>query len=288
MTGPNFMQLSSSTLFVVATPIGNLADISKRAIDVLGKVDYIYAEDTRHSGRLLQHYGVRAALASLHEHNEQERLQQIESQLQGGANIALISDAGTPLISDPGYRLVLHCHAKGYRVSPVPGPSALVAALCVSGLPTDSFVFCGFPPSRATSRVRWFTQFANDQRTHIFYESRHRIVASLNDMSCCFGEQRNVTVARELTKSYETVRYGTFLEICHWIENSGEQQKGEFVIVVAGMDSKVVQNDEHELERVLRILLVNLPVSQAASIAAEIVGCKRKRAYSLALQIREE
>jgi len=263
-----------------------MGDISERAREVLRAADIVFAEDTRHSGQLMRHFGLRSSLQSLHEHNENERIIQIEKHLREGGTAALVSDAGTPLVSDPGFRLVRHCQQVGLAVSPVPGASALIAALCVSGLPTDSFVFCGFPPARAAARQSWLRRHAAESRTLIFFESRHRVLESLQAMRQCFGDQRLATIARELTKTFETVKHDSLASLCAWIADSPEQQKGEFVIVVAGAPAPAEQIDENELKRVLGVLLANLPASQAASVAAEILGCKRKQAYNLALKLR--
>jgi len=262
--------------------------MTARACDVLRDVDVIFAEDTRRSARLLQHFGLRTRLQSLHEHNEQERLGQVVQLLQSGGTVALISDAGTPLVSDPGFRLVRECQALGLRVTPVPGASALIAALCVSGLPTDSFIFCGFPPARALARRTWLAKHRSEHRTQVFFESRHRIVASLLDMQECFGALRTATLARELTKTYETIKQASLADLYLWISTSPEQQKGEFVIVVAGAQESAEEIEETELRRVISILLRDFPASQAASTAAQLLGCKRKRAYALAIEMRTD
>lgn len=278
----------ASTLYIVSTPIGNLGDITARALDVLRSVDVIFAEDTRHSGSLLQHFGVKNSLRSLHEHNETGRIQQVEELLNSGGSAALISDAGTPLISDPGYRLVAHCHQVGLSVSPVPGVSALITALSVSGLPTDSFTFLGFPPARQSARREFFSNLSSESRTLVFYESRHRILATIDDMRNCFGGDRIATMARELTKNYETIRRAALEEVYEWVVRHPEQQKGEFVIVVDGAKAADAAIADAEVLRVLQILLADLSVKQAASLTARITGCKRKTAYTLALSLREE
>lgn len=275
-------------LYVVATPIGNLGDISRRAIEVLSDADLVLAEDTRHSGRLLRHLGIERPLLALHEHNERERLAGILERLAQGQRIALVSDAGTPLISDPGYPLVRACHEAGYGVSPIPGPSALIAALCVSGLPTDQFEFRGFVPRRESTRHSLFETAARANATQVLYESSHRIVETLAEMRAFFGAERQLTLCRELTKLHETVRMGSLDELTAWVRSDPNQRKGEFVLVVAGAPAPESPQDD-VLDPVLRVLLEEgLPVRQAAGIAARLVGGKKNRAYQRAIQIRQE
>jgi len=275
-------------LYVVATPIGNLGDISARAIEVLSGSDLVAAEDTRHSGRLLRHLGIERPLLALHEHNERERLGGILERLAQGQRIALVSDAGTPLISDPGYPLVRACHEAGYRVSPVPGPSAMVAALCVSGLPTDHFEFRGFVPRRESSRRSLLESAARASATQVLYESSHRIVDSLQEMRAFFGGDRQLTLCRELTKLHETVRMGSLDELLAWVRSDPNQRKGEFVLVVAGAPAAESAHED-ALDPVLRVLLEEgLPLRQSAAIAARLVGGKKNLAYQRALQIQQE
>ncbi|NOX08399.1 MAG: 16S rRNA (cytidine(1402)-2'-O)-methyltransferase [Gammaproteobacteria bacterium] len=281
------MSIDPGVLYIVATPIGNREDMSQRAINVLQQVDLIAAEDTRHSRPLLNFYGVQTRLQALHEHNEQQRVPDLVERLQRGLSIALISDAGTPLISDPGYPLVRACRDVGLRVVPVPGVSAIITALSVSGLPTDRFVFEGFLPARGGARTRYLQALLEESRTLVFYESKHRILDSLLDMQTVFGEDRQVVVARELTKTFETIKGGTLAEILSWIQADSDQQRGEFVIMLHGYvaDKSDELNPEHE--RVLRILLADLPVKQATHLAAEILDARRNDLYKLALQIKE-
>lgn len=279
------MSNQEGTLYIVATPIGNLDDITARAVAVLKSVDGIFAEDTRHSGRLLQHLEIKTPLKSLHEHNEEQRVPGVIADLKAGKSAAVISDAGTPLISDPGYRLVNRCHEEGLSVSPIPGTSALVAALSVAGLPTDSFLFMGFPPAKSAARQQWLSSYAVETRTLVLYESRHRIVDTLNDLCITFGEDRMAAVARELTKTYETVRRGSLGTLHTWVAENAEQQKGEFVLVLAG--TVVPPVEDAELRRVLSILLSELSVKSAASMAAQLTGLPKKRAYELALTLRD-
>lgn len=280
------MSIKAGTLYIVATPIGNSGDFSARAIETLNLADLVYAEDTRRSARLFAEHGISTRLVSMHEHNEEGRVEQILGQLGEGLAIAVISDAGTPLISDPGYQLVSRCHASAYPVSPVPGPSSLIAALSVSGLPTDSFVFLGFPPAKAVSRLSWLERAATEQHTVVILESRHRIVDSLADMGQTFGGDRLATIARELTKTYETVLHGDLNSLSAAITNDEDQQKGEFVVLIAGVKNKPASS-ETELVRVLTILLRDHSVSQSAQLAAELTGHRKKEAYALALKLEK-
>ncbi len=282
------MSNEAGILYVVATPLGNLGDITQRALEVLGRVDVVAAEDTRHSGRLLQHYAITTPRLSLHEHNEQQQVTQLLARLQRGDNIALISDAGTPLISDPGFRLVRAVRAEGLRVVPVPGASALICALSAAGLPTDRFVFEGFLPPRAAARRSRLQTLTEDGRTLVFYESSHRIVGSLQDMATVLGAARPAVVARELTKTFETFLPGSLAELHRRVSEEADQQKGEFVVLVQGAeapdDSVLPAGDR----RVLTLLLEELPVKQAVALAAKITGHKRNRLYELALEMGKE
>ncbi len=270
-------------LYVVATPIGNLQDMTPRAVEILQRVELIAAEDTRHSARLMAHCDIDTRLVSVHEHNERQRIETIVHQLQSGASVALISDAGTPLISDPGYVVVKGVREAGYKVVPVPGCVAFVAALSAAGLPTDRFAFEGFLPHKSSGRKQQLKGLVDETRTLIFYESPHRIVASLKDMQSVFGGERVVAVARELTKTYETIHVDKLDALITWIEADSNQQRGEFVVLVHGVESKgEVVLDAKALE-VLDILLAELPASQAASLAAKITGLKKKVLYQAAL-----
>jgi 16S rRNA (cytidine1402-2'-O)-methyltransferase len=271
-------------LYVVATPIGNLQDMTPRAVDVLQRVELIAAEDTRHSARLMAHCGIDTRLVSVHEHNERQRIETIVHQLQSGASVALISDAGTPLISDPGYVVVKGVREAGYKVVPVPGCVAFVAALSAAGLPTDRFAFEGFLPHKSSGRKQQLKGLVDESRTLIFYESPHRILASLKDMQSIFGGDRVVAVARELTKTYETIHVDKLDALLEWMAADNNQQRGEFVVLVHGVESKgEVALDAKALE-VLDILLAELPASQAASLAAKITGLKKKVLYQAALE----
>ena len=274
------------TLYIVATPIGNLDDISARALRVLATVDRIAAEDTRHSQRLLNHYGIRTPLSSLHEHNERQKVEGLLAELEQGLSLALISDAGTPLISDPGFPLVRAARERGMRVVPVPGCSAAICALSAAGLPTDRFVFEGFLPARAGQRENRLRELAEETRTLVFYESSHRILDSLASMAALFGEARRAVVARELTKTYETIRDGTLTDLLDWMRADTQQQKGEFVVLVEGAPARDSEAVDAASERVLVTLLEELSVKQSAALAAKLTGVAKKRLYERALELQ--
>jgi len=266
------------TLYVVATPIGNLADLTPRAQDVLRSVAAICAEDTRRSGQLLAHFGIQQPLVALHDHNEEVLAQRIVARLQAGESLALVSDAGTPLVSDPGYRLVRAARAAGIRVSPVPGACAAIAALSVAGLPSDRFTFEGFLPAKSSARRERMGRLASETRTLVFYESSHRIAESLADMRSVFGDDRIAVIARELTKMFETVLDGTLAELHAQVEADDNQRKGEFVVMVQGAgDDEEAQLIEGR--RLYAKLSEHLPPSTAAKLAAEISGAPRKALY---------
>ncbi|HSH28382.1 MAG TPA: 16S rRNA (cytidine(1402)-2'-O)-methyltransferase [Thiohalobacter sp.] len=281
------MSEKGGVLYVVATPIGNLGDLSQRAIETLRTVDLIAAEDTRHSRPLLQHYGIRTPLQSCHEHNEAQVSPRLVEQLQAGQRIALISDAGTPLVSDPGYQLVRAAIEAGVVVLAVPGPSALVAALSVSGLPTDRFRFEGFLPAKSGARRERLQALAAETATLVFYESSHRIRTGLADMAAAFGDARYAVLARELTKRFEQTERGALSHLRQWVEADANRRKGEFVVMVQGAEAPTGQ-DAAETRRILEILLKRLPVKQAAAIAAEITGERRNALYQLALGLGTE
>ena len=274
-------------LYIVATPIGNLDDISLRALAVLKAVPLIAAEDTRHSRKLLAHYGISARLIALHDHNEQDITDRLLKTLLGGEDVALVSDAGTPLISDPGFYLVRAARQAAIRVIPLPGPSACIAALSVAGLPTDRFVFEGFLPSRPVARALRLGELAGEIRTLVFYESSHRICDSLQAMAENMGRDRQATVARELTKTFETIRDGTLAELVDWINADSNQQKGEFVVMLQGAPARDAVIDE-AAERVLGVLMAELPLKQAAALAAKITGLPKNRLYEAGLAIKEK
>ncbi|MFT4179227.1 MAG: 16S rRNA (cytidine(1402)-2'-O)-methyltransferase [Thermomonas sp.] len=268
------------TLFVVATPIGNLGDMSPRAQDILRSVAAICAEDTRRSGQLLAHFGIATPLLAMHEHNEDAIAQKIVARLLAGESLALVSDAGTPLVSDPGFRLVRAARAAGVKVSPVPGPSALIAALSVAGLPSDRFVFEGFLPAKASARRERLQALAGEPRTLIFYESSHRIADTLDDAVVAFGALRPAVLARELTKLFETVLDGTLADLVTAVAGDDNQRKGEFVLLVQGAgedaDAKVAEG-----HRLYAKLAEHLPPSTAAKLAAELSGAPRKALYGM-------
>jgi 16S rRNA (cytidine1402-2'-O)-methyltransferase len=274
------------TLYIVATPIGNLEDISHRALQVLAAVDRIAAEDTRHSQRLLGHYGIRTPLLALHEHNERQKVDGLLAELEQGLSLALISDAGTPLISDPGFPLVRGARARGIRVVPVPGCNAAICALSAAGLPTDRFVFEGFLPAREGQRENRLRELAEEPRSLVFYESSHRILDSLASMAAVFGASRRAVVARELTKTFETIRDGTLAELLDWMRADAQQQKGEFVVVVEGAPARDAEALDAATERVLATLLEELSVKQSAALAARLTGVAKKRLYERALELR--
>ena len=266
-------------LWVVATPIGNLDDLSKRAAEILGTVGLIAAEDTRHSGALLARIGSRAPTVALHEHNEREQVARLIEGLRQGGDVALVSDAGTPLISDPGFRLVRAAREAGITVSPVPGPCAAIAALSVAGLPSDRFVFEGFLAAKASARRERLQQLAAESRTLIFYESSHRILDTVRDMAAAFGEQRHAVVARELTKVFETILSGSLIELVERIDADPNQQRGEFVILVAGASGEEADATLAEGRRVFALLCAEMAPARAARMAAAITGAPRKRLY---------
>lgn len=274
----------SGTLYVVATPIGNLADLSPRAQAVLAQVDLIAAEDTRHSRKLLDHFGIATTMTAYHEHNEREKAEPLLAMLREGRNIALISDAGTPLVSDPGFGLVRQARAAQIAVVPIPGPCAAITALSAAGLPSDRFAFEGFPPVKQAARRAFFEDRRAEARTLIFYETPHRIVDSLQDMAAVFGAEREVVFARELTKQFETMRAGTLDELAAWVAGDANQQRGEIVVLVRGAAIDDTQVDA-QAERVLRLLLAELPLKQAAHLAAQITGQKRNLLYQRALAL---
>lgn len=276
---------STGTLYVVATPIGNLEDISARALRVLGEVALIAAEDTRHSSRLLQHFGIVTPLAACHEHNEREEGSRFLARLQAGEDVALVSDAGTPLISDPGYHLVRQARAAGIRVVPVPGACALIAALSAAGLPSDRFIFEGFLPAKVAARRTRLELLKEEPRTLIFYEAPHRILECLVDLVDVFGADRPALLGRELTKTFETLQGMPLGELQAWVAADANQQRGECVLVVAGWQAP--QGEEAvnaEAVRVLDLLLGELPVKRAAALAAEITGVRKNLLYQLALE----
>jgi 16S rRNA (cytidine1402-2'-O)-methyltransferase len=278
---------SSGRLEVVATPIGNLGDLSSRAREVLAAADLIAAEDTRRTGQLLNAIGVSVPLVSLHDYNEDARVEPLVQQLLAGKVIALVSDAGTPLLSDPGFGLVRAAAAAGIEVRAVPGASAITAALSIAGLPTDRFAFEGFLPSRTGERRALLARLAAESRTLVLFEAPHRIAASLDDMARSFGDQRAAVVTRELTKMHESVYRGTLQQLSVMAREDADFARGEITVVVAGAAAEGASGaDGALLRRALQLLLQELPPARAAAIAAQLSGATRSDAYELALQLR--
>ncbi len=278
--------MQTGRLYIVATPIGNLGDITRRAVEVLKRVDLIAAEDTRHTAGLLSHLGIDARTLSFHEHNEQQRSQQLVELLLAGKEIALVSDAGTPLICDPGYRIVSACRERGIDVVPIPGASAVISALSASGLPTDRFLFEGFLPRTQAKRRKRLQQLSDFPSTLVFYESSHRILHSLEDMLTQFGKDRRVVIARELTKQYETMIDQPLGRLLQTMAADTNQQRGEFVVMVAAGESPVMEKGF--IDRVLQVLVEEMPPNQAARIAARISGQPKRELYQLLLKLKEK
>lgn len=276
-------------LLVVATPIGNLSDISQRALKTLRDVDCILAEDTRHSKRLLGHYGINTRLRSCHEHNEEQQIEWVSEALNEGKDIALISDAGTPLISDPGFVLVRALRDRGLQVVTVPGPSSIIAALSIAGLPTDSFIYDGFLPAKTSAREVALKHYAEETRTVVLLESSHRIAAFIASIAKVIGDSRTIVIARELTKRFETVLSGTASSLVERLAIDSDQSKGEFVVMIAGAAGSE-NNDEMQtsLRALLTVLVDELPVKQAVGMAVKLTGVRKNEAYSLAQEIRDE
>lgn len=274
-------------MFVVATPIGNLDDLSPRARQVLGAVDLIAAEDTRVTGRLLSHFGIKCRQIALHEHNEESLAARIVEQLRDGSCVALVSDAGTPLISDPGFRLLRAAHRAGVNVSPIPGASACISALSASGLPTDRFVFEGFLPARQAARQKRLQALASEGRTLVFYESVHRIEATLADLIATHGADRQAFIGRELTKLHEQCVAGNLGNLATMLADGSIVNKGEFVLAVAGSDERPADADDVNVERLLVALINELPGKQAVSIAAAATGHNKNDLYRRMLALKE-
>jgi len=273
------ISMPNAELFIVATPIGNLGDFTRRAVETLAKVDLIAAEDTRHSRILLDSYGIDRPLLALHEHNEEAIAPKLVERLLAGESIALVSDAGTPLLSDPGFRLVRLAIESGVRVTPLPGPSAIVTALSIAGIPTDRFVYEGFLPARQSARIARLNALSTESRTLVFFESSHRILESLGDMASAFGDDRPVAICRELTKQFETVLRGTMGEVQQMVVADANQQKGEFVLVVGGAS----ENTDEKMSQatiMAKALQEYMSASQAARIAAKLCGVSRRELYA--------
>ena len=271
-------------LYIVATPIGNLQDITQRALDTFAQVDLIAAEDTRHSGLLLSHYGIKKPFFALHDHNEQEKAHILVEKLKQGSHIALISDAGTPLISDPGFHLVRQCREAGIRVVPLPGACAAITALCASGIASDRFCFEGFLPAKSKARKDKLENIAEEDRTLIFYESTHRILDTLEDMQSVLGEERYIVLAREITKTWETITGNTIKNLREWLLEDPNRTKGEMVLIVEGKP-KSDNNDKISSQAVkaLELIAEELPLKKAAAIVAELYGYKKNALYQFGL-----
>ncbi|MEA9390373.1 16S rRNA (cytidine(1402)-2'-O)-methyltransferase [Acerihabitans sp. TG2] len=275
--------ICASTLYVVPTPIGNLEDITQRALSILGRVDLIAAEDTRHTGLLLQHFAINARLFALHDHNEQQKADILLAKLQQGLSIALVCDAGTPLINDPGYHLVRRCREAGIRVVPLPGPCAAITALSAAGLPSDRFCYEGFLPAKRKGRMDTMQALEQEPRTLIFYESTHRLVESLRDMVAVWGPARYVVLARELTKTWENIYGAPVGELLAWVSEDEHRARGEMVLIVEGFQPQA-DGLPPEALRTLSLLQKELPLKTAAALAAEIHGLKKNALYRYALE----
>lgn len=276
------MAKENGFLYVVATPIGNLDDISQRAISTLQQVDWIAAEDTRHTGRLLSHLGISAKTIALHDHNEKQRAASIIQKCLAGEQVALVSDAGTPLISDPGYSLVRQCRDAGVRVIPIPGPCALITALCAAGLPTDKFHFIGFLLPKSQQRQNQLSDVPAGVGTIICYDTARRVKDTLQDVTAVFGAERELVLAKELTKTFEHLEYGTAAQITAWLEADPQRCQGEMVLMIAPTP-KAANEISEAVQHTLRILLAELPLKQAAALAAQIHNEKKNHLYQLAL-----
>ena len=278
-------QINPSTLYIVATPIGNLGDISSRALEVLTEVDIIACEDTRHTQKLLSAFSIKNKTLSLHDHNERQRQDYIAQLLQEGKSIALVSDAGTPLISDPGFHLVRHCRSLGLSVSPIPGACAAISALSAAGLPTDRFSFEGFLPSKSGARQSALLALANESRTMVFYDAPRRAIDTIKDIVATLGGERYVVIARELTKTFETIQSDKAENLLAWLEQDPNQLKGEMVLIIEGYKA---DPDEISAEviKALKLLLAEMKPKKACAIVAEIYGVKKNALYDIALSLK--
>ena len=277
------MSVSEAVLYIVATPIGHLDDISQRAVSVLREVAWVAAEDTRHSGKLLSHLGISARFLSLHDHNEKQRAASLVEKIKAGENVALISDAGTPLISDPGYSLVRLCREAGVRVVPIPGPCALIAALCCAGLPTDKFHFIGFLPAKSGQRQQVLQNIPQGVGTVICYEAARRVVDTLHDVIAVYGAERELVLAKELTKTFEHFEHGTAAQIIAWLQQDPQRCQGEMVLMIAPPAEKAADDIAPAAQQTLRLLMAELPLKKAAALTAEIHGEKKNALYKLGL-----
>jgi len=277
--------IEKNVLYVVATPIGNLKDVTYRAVEILSQVDHIAAEDTRHSARLLKQYQIHAPCSALHEHNERQIAHRIIEKIKQGESWAVISDAGTPVVSDPGYFLIKEARDQGIKVVPVPGPNAAIAALSASGMPSDRFAFEGFLPAKSAARQKHLQALTGESRTMVFYESPHRLLDTLQGMVDIFGADRRMVFARELTKTFETILQGSIAHILQTVSEDTQQQKGEMVLIVAGAEP-LPQGSHEQADTVLSVLLQELPLKQAAALASKITGVKKNELYQKALAMK--
>lgn len=277
---------ATGILYVVATPIGNLGDITLRALETLKAVDAIAAEDTRHTSGLLSHFGISKKLIAVHEHNEHQSAEKLLAQLRAGENIALVTDAGTPGISDPGAVVVDFVRKAGVKVVPIPGVSAVIAALCASGITQNGFLFHGFLPASGAARRKALEVLKTQAITLVFYEAPHRIVESLADMATVLGAERRVTFARELTKTFETIYSCDLADAVTWLQADTNQQRGEFVLLVEAAVVKVAEEFSEEAVRILKLLLADLPLKQAVKLTAEITNEKKNNLYEFALTLK--
>ncbi len=275
----------SGTLFIVATPIGNLDDITFRAVETLKSVDLVLAEDTRHSQKILNHFNIKTPISAFHDYNEREKCNTVIDKLKQGDSIALISDAGTPLISDPGYILVSAAKKNSVNVVPIPGPSALITALSASGIPSDRFSFFGFLPSKQNARIKTLKTFASRPETIIVYESPKRIMVTLTDMLFVFGEEREVCLAKELTKTFETILTTNISNLIDYISADPGHQKGEFVLLISSTAKKGQLELDQQLDRLLPVLCSEMGSSKAAKLAAKITGIDKKYCYQRAIEL---
>ena len=272
------------TLYIVATPIGNLDDITKRAISILSEVDIIACEDTRHTGRLLANYGIKNKLVSFHQHNENQFAESLIDLLNKNNNIALVSDAGTPLISDPGYPLVKLAHENHIKVVPVVGASAIIALLCSSGLPTNEFLFTGFLPAKSKQRQEELKRIRENPFTTVIYESTHRIIKSLEDMEKILGKDRIIVIGRELTKTFETIKLGKVSEILDFVQSDSNQTKGEFVIAISALEVEKTEDISEQQKQLAQLLSKELPPKKAAKITAEFLNGNSKNIYNFLIK----
>lgn len=279
--------IEPGTLYIVATPIGNLADITQRALDVLTQVDVIACEDTRHTQKLLTAFAIKNKTMSLHDHNERQRQEQVAAMLSEGKSIALVSDAGTPLISDPGFHIVKYLREQNFSIVPVPGACAAISALSVAGLPTDRFTFEGFLPSKSGQRQSILTALANETRTMVFYDAPRRAIDTVKDIVEVMGGERQIVIARELTKTFETIRSDSAANFLAWLSEDANQLKGEMVLMIEGAP-KSESTITPEVEATLKLLVAELPPKKACAIAAEIYGLKKKALYEVALSFKSE